>query len=364
MADLIGDIYEAALFPERWTRVLEKISEVCGFWGGAITWDSGAGRNWIATPEFMALLEEFTAQGWADRNERLDRAIRQAHFSFIHDSELFTAEERSRLPIYSDFLTPRGFGHGAATLINSPSHTGIAVTFERKLDRGGFTSDMINTLDNLRPHFARSLALATDVEKQKADIMVSGLSAVGAPAAVLRGCGKILAANSQFDRSQGRISFLARDKIYLRDDGTNRLLRNALSQGTDGGVRSIPIPGDEIEGPCVLHIIPLCRDARDFSPNGKVIIVLANPADTNLDFSLLKMLYDLTLGEARVLGEIQKGRALPVAAKNLGISYETVRSVAKSIYAKTGSSGQADLVRRLSVLNRYVLPQTAHPSIG
>ena len=42
-------------------------------------------------------------------------------------------------------------------------------------------------------------------------------------------------------------------------------------------------------------------------------------------------------------------------AKQLKISHETVRSNAKSIYAKTGSTGQTDLVRRLSVLTRYTI---------
>lgn len=356
MADLIGDIYEAALFPERWSLVLGKISKVYGFWGGAITWDSGAGRNWIATPDFMALLEEFTAHGWADRNERLERAIRQAHFSFIHDSELFTLEERARLPIYTDFLTPRGFGHGAATLINSPSNTGTAVIFERRLDAGGFTSNMMDMLDHLRPHLARSLALAAEVEKQKADVMLQGLSAVGAPAAVLRDCGKVLSANSQFERAEEHIALRARDRIKLRDDAANRLLYKALRKEENGSVNSIPLPGNETETACVLHIIPLCRDARDFSPNGKAIVILAEPTSPNADFSILKILYDLTLSEARVLTEIQKGLTLPLAARNLGLSYETVRSVAKSIYAKTGSSGQTDLVRKLSMLNRYVVP--------
>lgn len=50
-----------------------------------------------------------------------------------------------------------------------------------------------------------------------------------------------------------------------------------------------------------------------------------------------------------------KGLSLPSVAKQLKISHETVRSNAKSIYAKTGSTGQTDLVRRLSVLTRCTI---------
>jgi DNA-binding CsgD family transcriptional regulator len=37
------------------------------------------------------------------------------------------------------------------------------------------------------------------------------------------------------------------------------------------------------------------------------------------------------------------------------VAYETVRSGAKAIYRKTGSTGQTDFVRRLSPVTRYTV---------
>lgn len=363
-SDLIGKIYEAAVFPDRWPGVIADISRHCDLWGGAITWDAGHGRKWIATSNFQELFEEFVAEGWAENNTRLEKANREGQFSFVHDHDLFSAEERDNMPVYREFLHPRGFGHAAATLIGGPESIDISICFERQLVHGLISPKLIGFLDSLRPHIARSLVLSAELEQQKADIMVSGLSAIGAPAAVVQHDGRVLSSNAKFENAQQRISIHARDRLFLNDERANRLLQDALSKIREDQIKSIPLPSTEEDQACIVHVIPLCGNALDFSLKGTAIVLIAHPSDADSgDLRVLKGLYDLTKGEARIAIEIQKGLALPEIARRLGVSYETVRSVARSVYAKTGSTGQSDLVRRLSVFTRYDLPPSQTSSL-
>ncbi|AYM57667.1 helix-turn-helix transcriptional regulator [Agrobacterium fabrum] len=349
-ADIIDDIYEAALFPDRWAKVIATIGQRLDFWGGALTWGKGEEESWLYTPNFQELMQAFMEGGWNRRNERLTRAIREGQFSFVQDFDVFTHDEWAGLPIVREFLMPRGLGYGVATQIAPPDHPEMTVLFERKLESGVIGPETMAALAGLRPHIARSLTLATRLQRQKADAMTLGLNVIGAPAAVLQASGRILSANDLFLSLQKSISTRARDRIVISDERTNRLLYKALAGHSVG---SFPLPSGE-DGAGILHVIPLRRNALDLSPNGSAIVLISQPMGTIADAgTLLKGLYDLTKGEARVALEIMKGLSLPAVARQLQISHETVRSNAKSIYAKTGSTGQADLVRRLSVLTRY-----------
>jgi DNA-binding CsgD family transcriptional regulator len=54
--------------------------------------------------------------------------------------------------------------------------------------------------------------------------------------------------------------------------------------------------------------------------------------------------FDLTLGEARLVVRLIAGEPLRSCAKALGITYETVRTCLKSVFLKTKTHRQAELV--------------------
>ena len=60
--------------------------------------------------------------------------------------------------------------------------------------------------------------------------------------------------------------------------------------------------------------------------------------------ALLKNRFGLTPAEARVVLRLVAGDSLRSAAKALGIKYETVRTHLKSVFQKTGTRRQAELV--------------------
>jgi DNA-binding CsgD family transcriptional regulator len=58
-------------------------------------------------------------------------------------------------------------------------------------------------------------------------------------------------------------------------------------------------------------------------------------------------MFRLTRSEAHLALELCRGRSIAEAAEDLGLQVETMRGYSKSIFAKTGARGQADLVRIL-----------------
>ena len=60
--------------------------------------------------------------------------------------------------------------------------------------------------------------------------------------------------------------------------------------------------------------------------------------------AFLKNRFGLTPAEARVVLRLLSGDSLRAAAKALGVQYETVRTHLMSIFQKTGTRRQAELV--------------------
>ena len=65
----------------------------------------------------------------------------------------------------------------------------------------------------------------------------------------------------------------------------------------------------------------------------------------DIDPFMLSVTFDLTPAEARLAAKIVNGETPEQCAQTLGVKISTVRSQLMAIYAKTGATGQADLVR-------------------
>jgi DNA-binding CsgD family transcriptional regulator len=60
--------------------------------------------------------------------------------------------------------------------------------------------------------------------------------------------------------------------------------------------------------------------------------------------AFLKNRFDLTPAEARLVIDLVTGTSLKSSAKAHGVSYETVRRQVKSVFRKTGTHRQSELV--------------------
>jgi DNA-binding CsgD family transcriptional regulator len=72
--------------------------------------------------------------------------------------------------------------------------------------------------------------------------------------------------------------------------------------------------------------------------------VVANEGREIPQADFLEERFHLTHAEARVVVHLVQGTSLKSSAEALGIKYETVRSYLKSVFAKTGTHRQAELV--------------------
>lgn len=85
-----------------------------------------------------------------------------------------------------------------------------------------------------------------------------------------------------------------------------------------------------------------------FGSQPAALITLALPStDGDLDLTLIGSMFELTPAEARLAGALMRGETLACIAKALRVSIATVRTQLLSIFAKTETHRQAELIELL-----------------
>jgi DNA-binding CsgD family transcriptional regulator len=356
ISPLIAALYEAAVYPSLWESVLTQLCAAVEFESAFLFSSDGRSQSSVVTPSGKDVFSKFLAGGWQEKNERMHRMLAKGQHGFVHDYDVFSPDEIDKMPIYRDFLHPLGLGFGAGTFVQSPRDNQMILSLERRRERGLVDPETIQILDMIRPHLARAVMLTIEVHKRQAELTLSGLTMVGIPAAVISDSGRLVATNALFVDLESQLYFQAFDQVRLRDRRADQLFRiSLLTVGSDAdtAVRSIPLPGSDTHPASVIHILPLRNEARGFSSHGAAILFVSQARnDDDEPHSLLRGLYDLSNAEAKLAACILRGQDLRQASSSLGIKYETARKVSKAVYMKTGSTGQADLIRRVSFVQR------------
>jgi DNA-binding CsgD family transcriptional regulator len=349
---LIDRIYEAGLIPSRWPTLLGDLGAAVGGNGGFLFGVREGYVSAVNSVEYDHVMPIFLKEGWSERDPLLPRAIALNRAGFVTDYDLLSDEEIATNDVYCNFYRKHGIGYRAGTLIPMPIGDSIAIVLPRHQDNGPVPQEVVDLLDGLRPHLARASLAANRFGFERARAQVDALQALGLPGAVLRGPGRLFAANGLFD---ALIPSLFQDRVQrvtIADDAADALLAEALDTLPLAGsraVKSIAVAATAAHVPMVLHVVPVRGSARDIFTQASALLVVT-PVDRAAvpTAEVLQGLFDLTPAEARVARGIGQAATIDALADATGVNRETVRSQLKAVLSKTGLSRQQELVSLLA----------------
>lgn len=343
--DLLSYIYEAAVIPEKWTDVLDRISLHVGASGGNLIRNTGSEISVHSSPAILDVTRDFDREGWNRVNSRVSRLVeRSSHPGFLTDLDLHTLDEIRSLPMYVDFLTPRGADAGAATIIQGSHNDALAIAFEAFPSHDAARA-AVPILDAFRPHLARAVSLSSQVARGKAASLVDAFDTVGMAVAVLDHAGQLMSATRSFAAVLDDLLYDGPKRLRIADPTGDRTFIQALSKlQSGGGGASIAIRNRWNEGRAVLHLMPARREARSIFSSAWSFAVLGKPGNRLVPGSnIIGALFDLTPAEANVAHAIANGEIPSEIAVAFGNSVETVRAHLKKVFQKTSTRNQAEL---------------------
>lgn len=351
---LIDQIYECAFAPELWPSILDELAQIAEARGGTFFVANTKVVSWTSSVSLRVGMEIFAKSDIVARGQRGNRVIAARHAGFLTEHDLYTDPEAERAadPYYSEILFPAGGGWGAGTAIPLPNGDAIFLTLERSIVRGPVEASIVQQLDALRPHLARSAFMSARFQLERARVASETLALIGLPALVFDDRGKVLAANHLIEALNDHIRWRAQDRVSLKDlraDALFQLAIATLDAGSVKTVRSFPIRGAAANAAMVAHVIPICRTARDIFVRcaGVLVITPVTPPQAP-PVELVQSLFDLTPAEARVARSLTTGETVEEIASIGGVSLNTVRTQVRGVLEKTGCRRQAEVVALLS----------------
>jgi DNA-binding CsgD family transcriptional regulator len=364
LSTLIGKIYDCAVVPEGWSAALTQINATLE---GAYTTISLADMQTFAgvmaahsawDPEMLRVLnDDYGIDGVPGLREVVFGPIDVPRSTMQQmDEQVFQAS-----PFYQNWVKPQALRDACiAKFAQTGGRLGLlgVITSAKR--------DIINDEERsfiamLSPHIRRA-AMIGDLLMQhdmKARFYRSSFNSIGTPVVLVDGTARIIDVNETADALLAIGQPIARQSGQLT--GSNAFATSALhdaiaraAQGDDDiGDRGIGIPLSlPRETPAVAYVLPVSRGAARevLRPAAAAVFISSAAGAMPPPQDALVTLFNLTPAEATVLLQIGGGATPAVAAAEIGVSENTVKSHLQRVFAKTGTARQADLVKLLASL--------------
>jgi DNA-binding CsgD family transcriptional regulator/GAF domain-containing protein len=302
---LIALTYDAGMNRDLWPQVAEAVREAIGA-EVTILFQRDIGMH--LTVNEVTAMSGWSAATLAPYNAYYGHRDTRSHSvagvpvgGVYADDRQMAFADVARSEIYQDYFRPLGLAHGIATpLFREVSRQGV-LSAHRALTQRGFPEDAILLVEALSPHLVRAFQLQRQI--QRAEAIADGL---------------------RLTLDHFPIA------VFLLDASARFHHMNAAAGARGGAVMAAPLrPTD--------HTLA--------GTNPLVALFVSDPANAPLlDTEILRQEFNLSAAEARLAASLAAGAALAEIAETRGVSVETVRSLLKRIFAKTGTGTQRQVI--------------------
>lgn len=364
LTTLIDLIYEAVHDNDLWPSVLIKLAEAMG--AAQIAMSSLDRRakifSTLAPRTDPSLLASFK-EHWALHEPLFQRiALKSAGKIYALD-DLMPREEYRLTPVFNEWWQPAGRGLELAGAILLAEEQFLAMFCSWKAPgENTFTGGETRILKAALPHIVRAVHIhhrLWDLElmhlapPERFEALPQAALLVDALARVIRANA---AAEAMLDDGDGIVLRDGRLATPGGPDVLQRMItsceRTSLALGGPGG--ELTIPRELSRSPLHVTVTPLRPKAR-FTEVPWIgvgapvaIVTVSDPdADRRRWEINLRRRFGLTYAEAGLAAEIMKGHGRKAAAQLRGISDSTAKDQLSSIFDKTGTHRQTELVRLL-----------------
>jgi DNA-binding CsgD family transcriptional regulator len=291
----------------------------------------------------------------------------------VASDSLVSLDEVRRTDFYGEILEPWGVAHGAFFVIDDTPKFHVAMSINRSITRGPFTSAELEASRELLPHLKRAMQLRFLLERNREQqkLALEALNQLAAGVLILDNQARVAFANTAAEEIAA-----VRDVLVLIDgtvrcrqreqsDILRRLVGSAIAGGPGGSLllnaSSRRLPVSALVAPLV-GVLAESLAAQGLQ--GAAAIFLSDPERDAVTLTeQLQALYKLSPTEARVAWLIARSEGINDVARSLGLAPETVRTHLKHIYAKTGVHRQSALAYLLGTTAVGTSPKR-HPPNG
>lgn len=318
-SNLLLPLFEGIFEQPIWETFLRRLAQRTGAECVRLTVQNSA------APEQMPLRRRVLADRLAQRNDSGEPdGIDARVYALLRPNRVYAIDELRE-------LDPDAAGVGDARLIRIPGRGDLNAWIVLLHHREAFTAADSALLTALAPAVATALSLFASLGGMRLRLAAAEetLALLGIEQELLDRSGKVLADEARTGQLSPSTSPMLAEACLALADARMSERQTLHVDGRDLLLRPTGPSHERLPHPAAA--VAMARTGR------------REPADSGAE--VLARLYGLSACEAALAEAISRGVPLIKAGEELHLTPETTRNYSKRIYAKTGTTGQADLVR-------------------
>ncbi|WP_038932007.1 helix-turn-helix transcriptional regulator [Bradyrhizobium japonicum] len=353
LPELVESLYDAGLDPSLWNNAVAGIRDFVG--GQACGLFSKDSISKFGVTHYYCGADPRYIQLYSETYSKFDPlTVLPPHGEIVSIPDLVNFDEYRKGRFYQEWMQPQGCSD-AANVVLEKSSCPVMMTVlsgRRMVDPA-----MKHRLSLIVPHASRALLINRAITAQLTlataladvlDNLASGIFLLDVSCRVVHAnsAGHALLAADDVVRSVA-------GQLVTSSAEANQTLREAFATGNDVVLlaardRAIPLLSPSGER-YVAHILPLSSVLRNGSERvvdaaGALLLRKVSLGGQSYG-ELIARTFDLTPAELRVFLSIVEVGGIPETAAALGIAETTAKTHLHRVFAKTGVSRQADLVK-------------------
>jgi DNA-binding CsgD family transcriptional regulator len=353
LPELIEDIYDAGLEPALWSNVVVGIRDFVG--GQACGLFSKDSISKFGVTHYYCGADPHYIQLYSETYSKYDPLARMPGFGkVVSIPDLVVYDEYRRGRFYQEWLKPQG-SIDAANVVLEKSSASCPILMTVLSGKRMIDADVRKRIQLIVPHAHRALMInkALEAKQSEAAAFADMLNGLNAGIFLLDAGCRVVHANIAGHRMLESDDFLRSigGQLTARDAQANQTLRELFAAGEHVAIaadgKALLLTSHDNER-YVAHILPMESVMRNGPRTSKAVgalFVRKIELDGQSFGAALARTFGLTPTELRVLLAIVELGGVPEASQALGIAETTVKTHLYRVFAKTGASRQADLVK-------------------
>lgn len=348
---------EALVDPGAWSRALDLVAAGAGARGLAVLPLQGRVPGAAASSGVEGLFEAYYREGWATQDARYGGMDKLLRTGIVADQDYIAADAMDRHPFWGDFLLKHEVKWFCGLSVRAHDDA-WCLALQRTPAQGAFLPHEQATLLGLSSALSRAATLMRLLGESKLDGFGDALDHTGMASFVLGRHGEVLRFNALAQALLDGGLALQGGEIAVpgRPDLTAAIRLHVAATlwssvaPVEAHLKSVVLPRrDQAPMRLTAHLIRGAL-ADPFAP-GRMLVTVGDMARPVVPAgSSLRDLFGLTTGEIRLVQALASGKDLQAAASALNVTYQSARSYLKTIFLKTGTQRQAQLVALVSSL--------------
>ncbi len=359
-AELVRDIYSAAVGEQPWQTVVAATAKQFDA-SAAIMFTTFVPVDQGGVSAFVGLDTQLVKKYLAEvavvdvwYHAMLRRYGQPKTGLTVVTDELVPLPELRRSRQFADYLNPMKIGRGLFTMVGDGLLTAtpfMPLTLHRPLSGEPYSEADRARMSRLQPHLTNAMAVRNRLAGATTQHPTLAFERVASAVVVLARDRRVLLANPAAETlflqcgntlvKFGRLCAANAAQTALLE----RALRGCSSHRLDKDVAlSVRLAGEPGSG-VVARIAP-CPASAPKASMAAAIVFLSQEKRSALDLpGVMATLYKLSPAEVQLVVALAEGLTPEAFAESRSVSLSTVRTQMRSVFAKTGSRSQADLMR-------------------